>query len=43
MSGLYVGSQCDFEEMIEEAKKGRKGRIGKKTLYRLKLESCRLD
>jgi NAD(P)-dependent dehydrogenase (short-subunit alcohol dehydrogenase family) len=38
LTGLYVDSQFDLGEVIEEAKKGKEGWIVKEKLYRLKLD-----
>ncbi|KAL9110555.1 MAG: hypothetical protein Q9227_004913 [Pyrenula ochraceoflavens] len=38
LSGLYIDSQFDLEQMVKESEKEGRGKIGAKNLYRLKLE-----
>ena len=38
LGGLYIDSQTDLEEMIKEASKAGRGKVGKENLYKLKME-----
>ncbi|MCJ1326218.1 hypothetical protein MMC10_002882 [Thelotrema lepadinum] len=38
LSGLYIDSQCDLGEVLSEANKEDRGKIGRENLYKLKME-----